>query len=154
MLIGKGLFARRLGIVALAIAGVLSTAAPLLAEPVLYSGEMRIKVRVGYTPSNAPGGFPTFGGALNLTPNDGISIFPGDADWATSYTVTNPPTFAGVLQQTSFLTVMNNVTATAKPGNGPGPLLFSHPSPTGGAPFNPTYGQDGSTGPSKCWPRD
>jgi hypothetical protein len=54
--------------------------------------------------------------------------------------VTNPPTFAGVLQQTSFLTVMNNVTATAKPGNGPGPLLFSHPSPTGGAPFNPTYG--------------
>lgn len=122
-------------------AGVsLLIATPLLAQPVLYTGTMRIIVRTGQVPNNAPSGIPTFGGALNQTPSGGISVFPGDADWSTSYTVSNPPTFAGVLQQTSFLTVMNAVTATAKPGNGPGPFTFAHPSPTGGPPFDPTFG--------------
>ncbi len=133
---------RRSSLVALVVlaGAALLIAIPALAQPVLYSGTMRVIVRTGQVPNNAPGGIPTYGGVLNLTTMDGITVMAGDANWTTSFMVTNPPTFAGVLQQTSFLSVMNPTNGIAKPGNGPGPFTFAHPSPTGGPPFDPVLG--------------
>ncbi len=116
-------------------------ASSVLAVPVMFSGTMRQIVRTGQVPNVPPAAtIPTFSGVLNVTPSGGITVPANQANFATNYVVTNPPTFAGVLQQTSFLTVMNPHSATAKPGNGPGPFTFAYPSPTGGAPLDPTLG--------------
>jgi hypothetical protein len=107
---------------------------------VLYSGTFRYIIRTGQTPPVPPAQLPNWTGVLNVTPMGGITIPANSASFTSNVVWTNPPTFAGVLQLSSFLSLMNPVQGMAGPGGGPGPFSFAFPSPGGSPPVNATFG--------------
>lgn len=127
----------------LALGFVTLIATPSLAADSVYNGTFRFIVRTGQTPPVPPAAsIPTYDGTLNVTPSGGITIDAGDADYVSVVPWTAPPTFAGVLQETSIASLMNPLTGMAAPGGGPGPFTFMLTTPMGGGapPANPTFG--------------
>ncbi len=131
---------RAIGVALISGLGVCLLAGPAFAVGVLYTGSFRYIIRTGQTPPVPPAQLPTWSGTLNVTPSGGISIPANSASFLSTVHWTNPPTFAGVLQLTSFLSLMNPGAGVAGPGGGPAGLSFAFPSPTGAPPVNATFG--------------